>query len=143
MPEDVTIELARGVMTLFDGSAFSNALGGRMSAEGQVREGEKFPYSTFDINISNVRSATFTEELETFVVQIDIFSASADPNQFKTLYGLQKDLYNEDSALVVLGYTVLWMRRISAREVPEDFISKSGFKAMHWSTDYEVYLRKN
>ena len=75
----------------------------------KAKQNVAFPYGVFFL-ISDVPDWTFTEEMENFLIQFNLFSKTSDTAEIHT--ALSKLMLCYDwSSLTVTGYTHIYMKR--------------------------------
>lgn len=131
--------LSTAIYGKLSGSALASHIGTRLY-KGRAPEGATYPYIVYMI-VSDVPENTFTENLESVLIQFSIFSITSGSTEVEDIYTDLKALY-DDCTMTITGETLLYMLREHATLMVEDHTTTSGtVQAWHYAVDYSLMTK--
>ena len=108
----MSTELETAVRNLYNGDTTLNTTlsGGFHNTE--VEQSAVVPFGVFQM-ISNVQRLTFSEDQESFILQIKVFSDKKSSSELNGMYTQIKRVY-DFAVLTLSGYTSIYCKRIHA-----------------------------
>ena len=137
MPDSLSIEFSKTIMTTISGSLLSTDIGGRLFEDEAPEDGAEYPYAIYFVVVSNPDD-NFTHIIEGSLIQFSLFSTSKSSSEIKTMETHLNALFHK-KMLTVAGQTMVWMERKNKITMVDDVITPDGTQRIkHYALDYEV-----
>jgi len=110
------------------------AMGGRTLYNTEAIGEATYPYTTVKI-VGNTTDDTFTEDIEEYLIQFDMFSDTSTCEELGIAFEVLKTAFDKHP-LAIVGYTVIRMDRGNANIIRIE-------KKWHYVVTYRIKIQKN